>query len=57
MYPILTIAPNAIHFPSRTAERRTGFETSVCMTPELISPDSVSTGSSTASSSVRKFAA
>jgi hypothetical protein len=39
------------------AERDTGFEASVCITPESISPDSASTGSSAASSTDRKFAA
>ena len=36
-------------------ERRMGLDASVCITPEAISPESVSTGISTAVITVRKF--
>jgi hypothetical protein len=39
------------------SDRRTGFDASVCITPESISPESASTGSSADSSTERKFAA
>jgi hypothetical protein len=43
--------------PSTTSARRTGLVTSVWIAPEPISPESVSTGVSTAIMIIRKFTA
>ena len=48
---------NASHLPSTMLERWTGLLATVCTTPVAISPESVSTGSSTAVMSVRKCVA
>jgi hypothetical protein len=50
------IPRKASHLPSTISARCTGFDASVCITPESISPESVSTGSKTADAMTRKFA-
>ncbi len=45
------------HLPSTIWERSSGLAASVCMTPESISPDRVSIGSSSENATDRKFAA
>ena len=45
----------ASHLPITISQRRIGFVATVCITPEAISPESVSTGSSTEVITIRKL--
>jgi hypothetical protein len=55
-YPAITVQCPS-HLPSTISRRRIGRTATVWITPEAISPESVSTGRSTAVITVRRFAA